>query len=136
MKLHCRICSCQGTHISEDSAIATIDASKLRLPLEPTMFTSLNPERGIPTPWRPGVDWQTMRCPRGNHLPWGIDYADIEQAMKDGGPKQILTDEGMIDVQSVPTSEILCPKCGKEFKSRAGQVSHTKTCSVENVDGE
>jgi hypothetical protein len=93
------ICSLQGTHKNKESEIATIDESKLKLPLTPDMFASANPERETPAPWRPGTDWQSMYCPRGRkHLPWGIGHSDIRHAIDAGGPKQILTDKGMIDV--------------------------------------
>lgn len=138
MILHCMICSVGGTHISEDSAIATIDRAKLKLPLTPEMFTSINPERHIPLPWLPGVDWQTMKCPRGNHLPWGIDYQDTDQAIREGGPKQLLTDEGLVDVEMVepiepadinPNLQIFtCEKCGREIKSRLAFSNHQKAC--------
>jgi len=141
MKLHCMICSLQGTHMSEDSEIATIDKDKLNLPLTPDMFASAHPERGLPAPWLPGVDWQTMFCPKCSaHLPWGIEYKDTEQTMKDGGPKQILTDAGMIDVvakKTVDHSEnsnyqlFTCEKCGREIKGRAGFASHQKACKGE-----
>ena len=139
MILHCQICSLNGTHINEDSAIATIDRSKLKLPLTPEMFTSVNPERHIPPPWLPGVDWQTMICPRGNHLPWGIDYQDTDQAIREGGPKQLLTDEGLIDVEMAepvesvninPNLQIFtCEKCGRQIKSRLAFSNHQKACN-------
>lgn len=138
MILHCMVCSVGGTHTSTDSAIATIDRSKLKLPLTPEMFTSVNPERHIPSPWLPGVDWQTMICPRGNHLPWGIDYQDTDQAIKEGGPKQLLTDEGLIDVEmdepvehvvANPNIQIFtCEKCGRQIKSRLAFANHFKAC--------
>ena len=144
MFLHCKICSLNGTHISEDSAIATIDRAKLKLPLAPEAFTSINPERHIPDPWLPGVDWQTMICPRGNHLPWGIDYKDIAQAMRYGGPKQILTDEGLIDVEQVETTEesvinpnlrvFTCEKCGRQVRSRLAFANHQKACKGKTED--
>ena len=128
MILHCQICSCQGTHTSTDSAIATIETDKLTLPLTPDMFSSVNPEREIPTPWQPGVDWQTMKCPRGNHLPWGIAYDKISQAIKDGGPKQLLTDEGVIDVKQVlKPKTTVCPVCGREIQNK-GFANHLKAC--------
>jgi hypothetical protein len=137
------ICSLQGIHISEDSAIATIDESKLKLPLTPEMFTSLNSDRYLPAPWLPGTDWQNMKCPRGRaHLPWGINYQDIDQAIKDGGPKQILTDEGMIEVplensveQSInPNLQIFtCEKCGRQIKSRLAFSNHVKACKGQNA---
>lgn len=138
MILHCAICSVQGTHMSEDSAIATIDESKLKLPLTSEMFTSINPERDIPVPWRQGVDWQTMQCPRGSvHLPWGIEYQDIDQAIRDGGPKQLLTDKGKVDVpvpnpveQNLnPNVQIFtCEKCGRSIKSRLAFTMHQRVC--------
>lgn len=146
MKLHCMICSLQGTHRSADSEIAIIDKAKLQLPLTPDMFSSINPERGYPEPWLPGVDWQTMWCPRGrSHLPWGIDYKDIEQAIKEGGPRQLLTDEGMVDVprdkpegmieDAPPSTEqnpnlqtFTCEKCGREIRSRLAFANHQKAC--------
>ena len=139
MKLHCIICSLQGTHMSEDSEIATIDETKLKLPLTPDMFTSSNPDRGIPAPWMPGVDWQTMFCPNNSaHLPWGIEYKDTEQAIQNGGPRRILTDKGMLDVPVVgkvkenPNSQIfICKKCGREIKSRLAFANHYKACKGE-----
>lgn len=156
MKLHCMVCSCQGTHISEDSAIATIDESKLKLPLTPEMFTSINPDRDIPAPWLPGTDWQSMKCPRGRaHLPWGINFKDIDQAIRDGGPKQILTDKGMISTNEIrsfyqgqkvvkspefeareeseaklnPNVQMFtCKKCGRVIKSRLAFSNHQKAC--------
>jgi len=132
------ICSAGGTNISTDSAIATIDLSKLKLPLTPEMFTSINPERHIPPPWLPGVDWQTMKCPRGNHLPWGIDYHDTDQAIREGGPKQLLTDEGLVDVEMVEPIEtadinpnlqiFICEKCGRQIKRRLAFSNHKKAC--------
>ena len=132
MILHCQICSCQGTHTSTDSAIATIETDKLTLPLTPDMFSSVNPEREIPTPWQPGVDWQTMKCPRGNHLPWGIPFDETDQAMIDGGPKQLLTDEGLIDVKQVPKPKTTaCPVCGREIQNK-GFANHLKACERKN----
>jgi len=132
MILHCMICSAGGTHTSSDSAIATIEKDKLDLPLTPEMFTSINPERHIPDPWRPGVNWQTMKCPRGNHLPWGIAHTDIDQAIRDGGPAQLLTDEGMIDIkpESIPQTQQIftCEKCGREIKSKLAFSNHSKAC--------
>ena len=134
MKLHCQICSIQGTHTSEDSEIATIDIDKLTLPLAPEMFTSVNPEREIPTPWLTGVDWLTMKCPRGNHLPWGITHDKIDQAMKDGGPAQLLTDQGLIDVVPAVSNEVAqpktteCPICGRVIQNKGFQ-NHYKACA-------
>lgn len=132
MILHCQICSIQGTHISEDSAIATIDEKKLKLPLTPEMFTSINPEREIPAPWMPGTDWQNMQCPKGRaHLPWGIDFTDIDQAIKDGGPKQLLTGEGMIDVRPEfnPAQQVfICDICGREIRSKLAFDNHYRAC--------
>lgn len=132
MIVHCMICSVNGEHVSADSAIATIDTDKLALPLQPEMFTSVNPEREIPPPWTHGVDWRTMRCPRGNHLPWGIPFDGIDQAIKQGGPKQLLTDTGMIDV--MPISEIetsahlaACPICGRHYNTK-GIQNHITAC--------
>lgn len=130
MKLHCMICSLQGTHISADSEIATIPEGTLGLPLRPEMFTSISPERGIPAPWRAGTDWQTMKCPRGNHLPWGIEYDETEQAIKNGGPAQILTDKGVIDVQQ--KHGFVCNKCGRKVKNMAGLLSHQRCCKGVN----
>ena len=136
MKLHCIICSLQGTHMSEDSEIATIDENKLKLPLTPDMFTSPNPERGVPAPWLSGVDWSTMFCPNNSaHLPWMINYNETEQAIIDGGPKRILTDQGMLGVSEVepvkenPNSQLFtCEKCGREIKSRLAFANHYKAC--------
>ena len=133
MILHCQICSCQGTHISKDSAIATINTDKIALPLTPDMFTSVNPEREIPTPWLLGVNWQTMRCPRGNHLPWGLPMDDVHRAMIDGGPAQILTDEGLIDIAQIKASKghTICPICDGEFQDR-GFKNHLMSCERKN----
>ncbi len=91
MILHCMICSRQGKHIGSHSAIAVVDIEKLDLPLDPLMFTSLMPERELPPPWQLGADgWSNMKCPRGNHLPWGIELDETDQAMKDGGPEKLL----------------------------------------------
>jgi hypothetical protein len=118
------------------------------------MFTSLNPDRHLPTPWHPGTDWQNMKCPRGRaHLPWGIDYQDIDQAIKDGGPKQILTDKGMINTNIIrsfyagqkviespefleknPNLQIFtCEKCGRQIKSRLAFSNHVKACKGQNA---
>jgi len=137
MKLHCMICSLQGTHISEDSEIAIVDEPKLKLPLTPDMFTSTNPERAIPDPWMPGVDWQSMKCPKGRtHLPWGVEHQDISQAIKEGGPRQILTEKGLIDVpieviQNSNTQIFTCEKCGRQIKSRLAFSNHQKACKGE-----
>lgn len=101
MILHCMICSLGGSHINSDSAIGVVDIEKLDLPLKHSMFTSLMPERELSAPWQLGADWQNMKCPRGNHLPWGIELDETDQAMKDGGPKQILTNEGFIETQKL-----------------------------------
>lgn len=133
------VCSVGGTHISTDSAIATIEKDKLKLPLTPEMFTSIDPKRGIPAPWMSGANcWSLMKCPRGNHLPWGIDYQDTDQAIREGGPKQLLTDEGLIDVEMVkpvestdinPNLQIFtCEKCGRQIKSRLAFTNHFKAC--------
>jgi len=130
MKLHCKICSCGGTHLSTDSEIGTIN-DNIGLPLTPEMFSSLNPEREIPAPWRAGVDWQTMKCPRGPHLPWGVEHSDIEQAMKAGGPHELLTESGMLNITKpvTPANQMFtCDKCGRTIKSKLGFNSHYKAC--------
>jgi len=100
MILHCMICSAGGTHISSDTAIGVVDMEKLDLPLDSLMFTSLMPERELPPPWQLGAGgWKNMKCPRGNHLPWGIELDKTDQAMENGGPKQILTDEGFVETK-------------------------------------
>lgn len=153
MILHCMICSLGGTHINSDSAIAVVDMEKLDLPLDSSMFTSLMPERELPPPWQPGADWQNMKCPRGNHLPWGIELDETDQAMKDGGPKQILTDEGFVETKKqdeansfkmmsssviidteknevVETKKLFkCDYCPKaDIKSLAGKMAHERHC--------
>ncbi len=109
------------------------------------MFTSLNPDRNIPDPWQPGVDWNSMQCPKGRaHLPWGIEYQDIDQAIREGGPKQLLTDKGLIDIplkdpveqveQPVERTEnsnlqtFTCEKCGRIIRSRLAFTMHQRAC--------
>ena len=143
MKLHCMVCSAQGTHMSQDTEIATVDRKKLNLPLTHDMFTSPNPEGGLYAPWLPGTDWQTMFCPRGKaHLPWGIGYNDTAQAIRDGGPHQILTDEGTVDVkQPVPTippapvpipvqvqGMFVCDICGRGIQNKTAFINHYRSC--------
>jgi len=131
MKLHCKICSLNGTNLSKDSEIAEINTSKLNLPLTYDMFTSIDPEAGIPDPWLDGVEWDTMICPRGKHLPWGIDFDDTEQAMEDGGPRQILTDDGIVETQKEenPAYKIFtCEKCGRQIKSKLAFGNHYRAC--------
>lgn len=97
--LHCERCSVDGTRIHEQSEIAVIDTEKLRLPLEATMFSSINPKREIPSFWKPGNTWATVRCMWGNHTPFNlVDDAMTQQRQKDGGPRRLLTNRGWIEI--------------------------------------
>lgn len=164
MILHCMICSLGGTHINSDSAIAVVDIEKLDLPLDSSMFTSFMPERELPSPWQPGADWQNMKCPRGNHLPWGIELDETDQAMKNGGPEKILTDaigmgfirtkkierEGINPFKMISSSIVIdteknevvetkklfkCDYCPKaDIKSLAGKMAHERHCKKRQTD--
>jgi len=129
MKLHCMVCSLQGTHMSKDSEIAIIDQKKLTLPLTSDMFTSPDPKHGVPAPWmRNDLGWKEMQCPKGRHSPWGIDYTDIPEAMENGGPSKLLTDKGMIDTIQM----FKCDICGKEIKTKGAFSQHYKACARKN----
>jgi len=125
MKLICRICSRfdDGGRIDPGAAIAHITSGDLSLPLDPKTFTSLAPERGMPAPWREGVTWDRMFCPKGQHLPWAIKSDDLRDAIKDGGPREILTDEGLVQVSTrvkalETPAEPTAKKTGKHHRGR------------------
>lgn len=94
--LHCMVCSLGGSHIGYHTQIAAIDPDKLKLPLDSSMFSSYWPERGLPAPWQPGLNWLEMKCPRCGRLPWTFMPDDTERLMKQGGPDLIRTSNGMV----------------------------------------
>ena len=74
MKVICQICQ-------EEIAILTA----VSYPLIGSMFASIEPERGIPSPFQPDDTWELFKCPFGPHRPLVR-------------PDQILTSEGILNV--------------------------------------
>lgn len=94
--LHCMVCSLGGEHCGEHTKIAAIDEEALKLPLDSSMFSSFWPERGLPAPWQPGLDWLGMKCPRCGRLPWTFMPDDTAKLMEQGGPDWIRTSKGFV----------------------------------------
>jgi hypothetical protein len=77
IKVICQICQ-------EEIAIIKPEVL-IRYPLSGSMFTSIEPERGIPSPFQPADTWELFKCPYGPHRPMVR-------------PDQILTSEGILNV--------------------------------------
>lgn len=77
IKVICQICQ-------EEIAIIKPEVL-IRYPLSGSMFASIEPERGIPSPFQPDDTWELMKCPYGPHRPMVR-------------PDQILTSEGILNV--------------------------------------
>ena len=94
--LHCEICSQEGKRMSKESKLAVINEDVLKLPLDMTMFSAFEPERGI--------DIQLSFSPQDgrlihkylNHAPWVVTSEVIEQLRTNGGPNRLLTNKGYI----------------------------------------
>lgn len=43
--------------------IALVNPSELLFPMIGSMFQSLEPDREIPPPFAPGLEWEFMKCP-------------------------------------------------------------------------
>uniref|UniRef100_A0A6M3L766 C2H2-type domain-containing protein n=1 Tax=viral metagenome TaxID=1070528 RepID=A0A6M3L766_9ZZZZ len=94
--LHCEICSQEGKRMSKESKLAVINEDVLKLPLDMSMFSAFEPERGI--------DIQLAFSPQDgrlihkhlNHAPWVVTSEVIEQIRKNGGPSRLLTNKGYI----------------------------------------
>lgn len=77
IKVICQICQ---------EEIATLrPGAAIYYPLSGSMFASIEPERGIPSPFQPDDTWELMKCPYGPHRPMVR-------------PDQILTSEGILHV--------------------------------------
>jgi hypothetical protein len=53
--------------------IATIESARLFYPMDGTMFTSVDPYHGVPDPFHPTMNWETMRCPHCRMRPFVAD---------------------------------------------------------------
>jgi|GEM_PF-1130609 len=62
--LQCEICM---------EFIATIESARLFYPMDGTMFTSVDPYHGVPDPFHPTMNWETMRCPHCRMRPFVAD---------------------------------------------------------------
>jgi hypothetical protein len=99
MILHCEICSQGGQRMNFHSQVARIREDLIRLPLAPEMFEAVSDRETVP-PWAPGCDWIWMRCP-WHHGPWWMATDDrTVQAIEQGGPSRLCTDEGWIEIDS------------------------------------
>ena len=86
MKVICQICQ-------EEIAILTA----VSYPLIGSMFASIEPERGIPSPFQPDDTWELFKCPFGPHRPLVR-------------PDQILTSEGILNVPKNGDAPFYSPK--------------------------
>lgn len=138
MILHCMVCSIGGDYIGEHTKIASVDEESLKLPLDSSMFGSFWPERGLPAPWQPGLNWLEMKCPRCGRVPWTFMPDDTARLVEQGGPDQILTDRGLVDLdkagftcrgaeadepETAPDS-LKCPHCDFTGKSAKSLKTH------------
>ena len=132
MKLHCEICALldpttKEYRLGDHTEIATINVLKLDLPLTAEMFESLNSERELPVPWMPGATWSSMMCPRnilhGIFARW---EGRFEQATEDGGPTEILTDDGWYPIKKT-VDEI-----GGQEESRTDKIKHMRQAGFSN----
>ncbi|MFH1593578.1 MAG: hypothetical protein ABID09_02645 [Candidatus Omnitrophota bacterium] len=96
--LHCEICSQEGKRISNESKLAIILEDKIRLPLDISMFSAFDPERGVNM--RLGFSPQDGRLSHSpfNHPPWVVDSKVIEEIRKEGGPHRLLTNKGYMKI--------------------------------------
>lgn len=85
-KVVCQICQ-------EEIAILTA----VSYPLSGSMFSSIEPERGIPSPFQPDDTWELFKCPFGPHRPLVR-------------PDQILTSEGILNVPKNGDAPFYSPK--------------------------
>ena len=98
--LHCEICSQEGKRMSKESKLAVINEDVLKLPLDMSMFSAFEPERGI--------DIQLSFSPQDgrlihkhfNHAPWVVTSEVIERIRTNGGPSRLLTNKGYIQIDS------------------------------------
>ena len=82
--------------MSKESKLAVINEDVLKLPLDMSMFSAFEPERGI--------DIQLAFSPQDgrlihkhlNHAPWVVTSEVIEQIRTNGGPSRLLTNKGYI----------------------------------------
>ena len=86
--------------MSKESKLAVINEDVLKLPLDMSMFSAFEPERGI--------DIQLSFSPQDgrlvhkhfNHAPWVVTSEVIEQIRKNGGPNRLLTNKGYIKINN------------------------------------
>lgn len=83
LKIYCEICG---------EFIAQAEMDDLSLPLMGHMFLSTQPERKVPPPFNPDIDWIHMRCPYGPHRPF------IHT-------NRLMTDRGFVPVKTKITVE-------------------------------
>lgn len=62
--VYCEIC---------EEPIAKIEPSKLKVPMMGKMFESLEPDRDIPPPFHPDLEWEFMKCPYCGFRPFVED---------------------------------------------------------------
>jgi len=119
MILHCWVCSLGGERLTEASAVAAIDKSKLKSPIDVGMFSPLPGAQSDPFL---GYEWRYMLHQACGHYPWPPQYVDVAS-----GPRKILTDKGLVDVsRPEPTPDLQCPHCGKICKNNSGLLNHIR----------
>ena len=112
-KLICPICK---QHIA--------NFEKISKPLKPEMFTSPNPERGVPDPFHPSLEWMWFRCPYCSNAPWHWDMTGSEVKH----PTKLLTENGLIDIE--PKELHKCKfGCGFEHYHKPVVGKHEKSCT-------
>lgn len=150
LEFHCAICSDNGERMGIHSRIGFIKRDALALPLDGSMFDSPDPDRGVAAPWAQGVPWDRMLHFR--HLPWGLDAVSTPDAMAQGGPDRLLTDQGWMTISQIqtvkpapaievptipldqfaldvpPSEAYKCPKCGKGYVVKGHYDNHVKHC--------
>ncbi|MFA5322859.1 MAG: C2H2-type zinc finger protein [Smithella sp.] len=93
VQVKCQIC---------DEIIATLDLTKVKLPITGEMFKSHDRAHGVPDPFYPGCEFEFMRCPYGGHRPMIL-------------PDKILTVFGLLNIRQDGSYYFTNPGSDRDF---------------------
>jgi len=99
--------------------IGKVDKAKLKLPLTPDQFKSIDSLHGVPDPFHPDLKWLHFRCPFCHYRPF-YEEDHLTFIQENSKPQRVCLTH--------LKKKLKCKKCGRELKHQSSLSRHEKKC--------